>query len=1266
MISVVADISSIRDPALPSSVDLPCPSHPALPNLPRKTREIASFLAEALRAAKEQAKKTLALAEEYKKLAERTHRLDELRSSLDSQSTVLEEKTKLLDGGVPNVVRIDLSDERCLRPEAHAAYLAHVPLAIASINSTSELAAASLRETRVLLAGLRSATVDPAFRNSVETAAIRLETALLVASTAKDSVKVLISRLEDARRVAESQQRITLECNELHGSIVAEIEASRWLGRDQTAPLNDGDTSGCLASSVVVAENLALRVGAVALSLESMVAAPLGQLSGHIASEYPHLNSHFSNASSRLANRISALHELVRLLECVRNQTRILGDILSEDAALSRRAASLQNSIDVAAQDSKAEDISSTTLDAGEIEAQVSTLTKEVTTFVRVLPFRLPLISSPSFAAALIVDRPRRLSQTHSDAPLTPPRSPADEFFAPADNLLDTVAPGSSAFVDLSALDALVRNDTNLLVATLSGRVDRLKESFSSIAVAKQGHCFDNHASALEGALGRLSSLVVNITQATRSLATRTSTTSQDDFSAAEALHAQLVANASRSLDLMTVDEARITSALTLVTQSLLDLQTLPHASVYGDLPARTATKTRLESAFAIVSEKTRTVTADSTALVAQHAELMESGRSRLAELARVEEVRLAAEEAARQSDAVRLEKVEAEAAQAAREVEARRVAREKAARRNLEQARAAVVELPFYRVLSTKVDSRILSRESEAASTTLPRSALFPMLMMSSGQDDVFGPVSVITSPPSTRPTSPSQSLLSHVTDLIQRLKDLDLEILASTEGPVETPSAFRHLPSAEQTARCALEIEAVDTAESAIRSTTRTEAEAEQVEKLLTELTSSYTHLRTIHLLASFSAAAAVLEAELSELLDAIDASDAKEDSFLGSLLKRAAQSHTVLLHASGPVAEDPRVASDVSRIGRAFVEMQDMAAERLHPSRSRRESIISVRSGLDSDEDGVSVVGMSRSSSTYSISSSTVRASAALPTSFSSISLAQTSTRQMPSMMSKRITPRSVSGPSSSPSTLASRIPAPSPSIRPRASTLLSPASKIATPIRLRVGSSRPTVLTSPSPFNPLSPPPLNAAGSSTRPPSAATPSSAPPSAFVRPRRSSSIAPTSPHPFSFDLSLRDYRPSPPPTSVTAQPRQRRDSSRHLVLDAQVTPTGGKPVSPGGAVAAPEGGKKRYRARKDDKLDRAVGRIVNALPVSQHASLLLEWVFAYSSPFTLQVDIPIVAVMVGVGPSSESGKYWIGQPPKLCFCRILRSKTVMVRGAS
>ena len=66
----------------------------------------------------------------------------------------------------------------------------------------------------------------------------------------------------------------------------------------------------------------------------------------------------------------------------------------------------------------------------------------------------------------------------------------------------------------------------------------------------------------------------------------------------------------------------------------------------------------------------------------------------------------------------------------------------------------------------------------------------------------------------------------------------------------------------------------------------------------------------------------------------------------------------------------------------------------------------------------------------------------------------------------------------------------------------------------------------------------------------------------------------------------------------------------------------------------------RKPYIANPKNKLDVAVGDVVNNLPVDIKIELVADtW-------------------------KDQSGKYWIGDTePKLCFCRILRSQTVMVR---
>ncbi|KAG5646454.1 hypothetical protein DXG03_003504 [Asterophora parasitica] len=100
---------------------------------------------------------------------------------------------------------------------------------------------------------------------------------------------------------------------------------------------------------------------------------------------------------------------------------------------------------------------------------------------------------------------------------------------------------------------------------------------------------------------------------------------------------------------------------------------------------------------------------------------------------------------------------------------------------------------------------------------------------------------------------------------------------------------------------------------------------------------------------------------------------------------------------------------------------------------------------------------------------------------------------------------------------------------------------------------------------------------------------------------------------------------------TSMSTWSRAPRNSLSSLAPMLKNTTPQKKPATPP---------RKTYVADPKNKLDVAVGDVVNKLPVGINIEGVSEtW-------------------------KDQSGKYWIGnQDPKLCFCRILRSQTVMVR---
>ncbi|CAG8688476.1 4527_t:CDS:2, partial [Acaulospora colombiana] len=108
-----------------------------------------------------------------------------------------------------------------------------------------------------------------------------------------------------------------------------------------------------------------------------------------------------------------------------------------------------------------------------------------------------------------------------------------------------------------------------------------------------------------------------------------------------------------------------------------------------------------------------------------------------------------------------------------------------------------------------------------------------------------------------------------------------------------------------------------------------------------------------------------------------------------------------------------------------------------------------------------------------------------------------------------------------------------------------------------------------------------------------------------------------------------------SPNPSEASSNHSKQRSASQSLKSKLSFSQTP-RPVIPKPPVRKP------YVANPKNKLDVAVGNIVNKM----------------------EVAVPIQAV-ASSSWEDKSGKYWIGddEDAKLCFCRILRSQTVMVR---
>ncbi|KAH9843691.1 uncharacterized protein C8Q71DRAFT_10389 [Rhodofomes roseus] len=392
-----------------------------------------------------------------------------------------------------------------------------------------------------------------------------------------------------------------------------------------------------------------------------------------------------------------------------------------------------------------------------------------------------------------------------------------------------------------------------------------------------------------------------------------------------------------------------------------------------------------------------------------------------------------------------------------------------------------------------------------------------------------------------------------------------------------------------------------------------TCTEADGPQVkaelQSLLSEVDASSEMMRTVHRLADLTLALRLCDDALSDLLEHIDSYPSPPLGILSSqhvadttlipeeqMNARLAFTRGLVAQmesACAAVASDPRAVPERDRILQTWSELEAMGNDRVSGTKSRPGSVMS--SGRSSRTSGVSTASTpakKKASSYGKLSIGSANGFLAPPSlggrrsTSSSSSGGHARTMSKPSFAAAN---RSVSGPTASPSstlhgsTFASR----------QRTNSTTSNSSVKTPLRQpHLTPSRPRAQT----------------GHTSNTPRTASPAFSDVSALSVSRPGSHLSHSSTSRSSWARAPRQSFPSAPRSP---------------------------PRSKGPAVE-----KKPYIANPKNKLDVAVGEVLNRLPVNIRVELIADtW-------------------------KDQSGKYWIGdQDPKLCFCRILRSQTVMVR---
>ncbi|KAJ7507495.1 hypothetical protein B0H11DRAFT_127062 [Mycena galericulata] len=427
---------------------------------------------------------------------------------------------------------------------------------------------------------------------------------------------------------------------------------------------------------------------------------------------------------------------------------------------------------------------------------------------------------------------------------------------------------------------------------------------------------------------------------------------------------------------------------------------------------------------------------------------------------------------------------------------------------------------------------------------------------------------------------------LQSHIFALRKRLRTLSVEGLAGT-------SSSTYLPSQEELSQVIRDFFFLYEEVAALPSSAEDPSVDMELDSLRTEVNRCTQLVEHLENLSKFSEGLHLCDVALSDLLEHIDTypsapltlassfkapMDLPAEEQLTSRLSFTSSAIERMAALFSKVKDDQRAIAERDRIQQTWSELEEMAKDRIVGRRSRPASVSSSRSGHGSGRNSSASIRKSPTkTSTYAgLSASSTVASPSQRTRSRLIPAQQNGSRRS-TFGTERSRPASQLSNVSSNRSMSGPIVHGSTFASRQRTTSLTPS--INAPLR------RPSGL--PTPSKRTASPSMSDASSYSR-------------SVMSPSRSSSA------------------------STSTWSRTPRYS-----LPKTVTPQ--KKVPPL---------RKKYVPNPKNKLDVAVGDVINKLPVG------------------ISIE--------GVSDSwkDQSGKYWIGdQDPKLCFCRILRSQTVMVR---
>ncbi|KZP00049.1 hypothetical protein CALVIDRAFT_320433 [Calocera viscosa TUFC12733] len=462
---------------------IPQPTHPSYPEQEHFNEQIAQKLSEELETARNLGRIAGNHVKEYHNSLKVLHRADKIKEEMGARQSQLSELVVRLARGNDALgdagAAPDLSTEACLEPGRHSAYMAALPALLDQVDEAGRSADRLVRTARAHLPALKAISLNPGYLENCIQAINSLDAERNSLAGAKASASSLCARFTTTCQVWSETQGLQQSCHKHQADIQNGLECDRWRPESPVSsgsgpPTPNTPSNRSFMDSSSPSEVMA-QLDTFAKYFKQAVETLLKEVIPRVG---PALQAHFNGASERLEVDISNLRQLAKLWQRVRAQATAMKGTMDEAYALENRLSSILLEADVIWQpipgSSSIPELASS---IQSLRHRHSEVRQEIAAFSGGLVSRIPFVTSHIRAASSTY----KVRSPKPSAILPMPQTPPEAF----------VDSSLTIPFDPTALDEAIRSQVNVRSARLNGALYNVDRRLRLLEGAERVRSFD-------------------------------------------------------------------------------------------------------------------------------------------------------------------------------------------------------------------------------------------------------------------------------------------------------------------------------------------------------------------------------------------------------------------------------------------------------------------------------------------------------------------------------------------------------------------------------------------------------------------------------------------------------------------------------------------------------------------------------------------------------------------------------------------------------